>query len=74
MPAWLDGRCGATRHRQVLILKMSELAGWSDEELNAEYHKLLRAELKKNTQDVGIQAFLEYQGYIGQGWHTYIGV
>jgi len=53
---------------------MSELAGWSDEELNAEYHKLLRAELKKNTQDVGIQAFLEYQGYIGQGWHTYIGV
>jgi len=53
---------------------MSELAGWSDEELNAEYHKLLRAELKKNTQDREIQTFLEHQEYIDQGWQTYIGV
>ena len=56
------------------IHQVSEFAGWSDEELNAEYHKLLRAELKKNTQDGEIQTFLEHQEYIDQGWQTYIGV
>ena len=47
---------------------MSEFAGWSDEELNDEYKRLMQAEMVKHQRDQQMVAMFEHENYLEEGF------
>ena len=50
------------------IYQISEFAGWSDEELNAEYKRLLQAEMIKHQRDQQMVGMFEHENYLEEGF------
>ena len=50
------------------IHQVSEFAGWSDEELNAEYKRMMQAEMERHTRDQQMVGMFEHENYLEEGF------
>ena len=50
------------------IHQVSEFAGWSDEELNAEYKRMMQAEMERHTRDQQMVGMFEHKNYLEEGF------
>ena len=50
------------------IHQVSEFAGWSDEELNAEYKRIMQAEMIKHQRDQETVGMFQHENYLEKGF------
>ena len=50
------------------IHQVSEFAGWSDEELNAEYKRMMQAEMERHARDQQMVGMFEHENYLEEGF------
>ena len=50
------------------IHQVSEFAGWSDQELNAEYKRLMQTEMERHERDQQMVGMFEHENYLEEGF------